>query len=37
VHIAAIERVLMPLATDGLTVDVLLCMTLFYWSDGRVY
>jgi hypothetical protein len=36
-HIAAIERVLMPLASDGQTVDVLLCMTLFYWMDGRVF
>jgi hypothetical protein len=35
-HIHALERVMMPMATDGSTVDVLLCMTLFYWTDGRI-
>jgi hypothetical protein len=36
-HVTAIERVLMPMAADGMTVDMLLCMTLFYWTDGRIY
>jgi hypothetical protein len=36
-HIYALERVMMPMATDGRSVDMLLCMTLFYWRDGRVY
>ncbi len=29
-----LERVFLPLATDGSTVDMLLCMTVFYTLDG---
>jgi hypothetical protein len=36
-HIFALDRVMMPMASDGITVDLLLCMTLFYWRDGRIY
>jgi hypothetical protein len=36
-HIFALERVMMPMASDSRTVDMVLCMTLFYWTDGRVY
>jgi hypothetical protein len=36
-HIHSLERVMMPLASDGRNVDLVLCMTLFYWTDGRVY
>lgn len=36
-HIFALERTFMPLASDGQSVDMFLCMTLFYWNDGRVY
>jgi hypothetical protein len=35
-HIYALERAMMPMATDGSTVDMLLCITLFYWTDGRI-
>ncbi len=30
-----IERIYLPLAADGATVDVLLCMTVFYKSTGE--
>ncbi len=33
--IARLERILLPMASDGTTVDVILGCTLFYWSDGR--
>jgi hypothetical protein len=36
-HVHALERVFLPLAADGVTVDMLLCMSLFYWTDGRIY
>jgi hypothetical protein len=36
-HIHSLERVMMPMAADGSSVDMLLCMTLFYWTDGRIY
>jgi hypothetical protein len=36
-YIYALERVVIPLASDGQSVDMLMCMTLFYWQDGRVY
>lgn len=29
-----LERLFLPLATDGSTVDMLLCMTVFYTLDG---
>jgi len=35
--VSGLERVLIPLATDGQTVDMLMCMTVFFWQDGRVY
>jgi hypothetical protein len=34
--IALLERVLLPLAEDGRTVDHILAMTVFYQMDGRV-
>jgi hypothetical protein len=30
-----IERIYLPLAADGVSVDVLLCMTVFYKSTGE--
>jgi hypothetical protein len=36
-HIAYLERAVCPMASDGVNVDLLFCMTLFYWTDGRVY
>jgi hypothetical protein len=36
-HVFALERVMMPMAADGVSVDMMLCMTLFYWTDGRIY
>ena len=36
-YVSGLERVLVPLATDGQTVDMLMGMTLFFWQDGRVY
>jgi hypothetical protein len=36
-YVAGLERVLIPLAADGQAVDMLMCMTLFFWQDGRVY
>lgn len=36
-HVSELERVMLPLAADGETVDMLLGLTLFYWDDGRVY
>jgi hypothetical protein len=35
--IYALERVLLPMAADGREVDLLLCMTLFYWTNGVVH
>ena len=36
-HVYALERAMMPMASDGTTVDLLLCISVFYWKDGRVY
>ena len=36
-HVSELERVMLPLATDGVTVDMLIGATLFYWDDGRIY
>jgi len=36
-HVTELERVVLPLAADGATVDMLIGATLFYWEDGRVY
>jgi hypothetical protein len=36
-QIFELERILLPLATDGRAVDVLLCLTAFYQSDGREF
>lgn len=33
---AKLERLLLPLASDGQTVDMLFCTTLFYGPDGRL-
>lgn len=33
--IARLERILLPLASDGENVDIILGCTVFYWSDGR--
>lgn len=32
----ALERILLPMARDGITVDMLFCLTLFYMPDGTV-
>lgn len=32
-HIDSIGRVALPLARDGRTVDMILCMTVFHWGD----
>lgn len=34
--VAELERVILPLAADGRSVDVLLCATVFYRSDGSI-
>jgi len=36
-QIAEIERIILPLATDGIAVDVLLCLTVFYQTGGREF
>lgn len=36
-HVSELERIMLPLAADGATVDMLLGLTLFYWDDGRIY
>lgn len=33
-HVRELERVILPLASDGATVDMFLCLTVFYMSDG---
>lgn len=33
-HVRELERVIMPLAADGETVDMFLCLTVFYMADG---
>ncbi len=35
-HWHRLENVMMPLAADGRTVDILLCGSIFYGHDGRV-
>jgi hypothetical protein len=35
-HWHALENVMMPLAADGRTVDMLLCATIFFGLDGQV-
>lgn len=32
-----IERIILPLAADGYAVDLLLCLTVFYQTDGREF
>jgi len=32
---AELERLFLPLAADGASVDMLLCLTVFYAADGR--
>lgn len=34
--VAGLERITMPLASDGAFVDMLFCVTLLYDADGRV-
>ncbi|WP_119422647.1 PAS domain-containing protein [Desertibaculum subflavum] len=33
-HVRELERVILPLAGDGAEVDMFLCLTVFYMSDG---
>jgi hypothetical protein len=33
--VLSLERVILPLATDGRTIDMMLCMTLFHHMDGK--
>lgn len=35
-HIPRLERVTLPMAADGTTVDLFLCLTVFYHADGHV-
>jgi hypothetical protein len=34
-HIGELERLLLPLAANGRDVDMLLCLSVFYASDGK--
>ncbi|HEX6977763.1 MAG TPA: hypothetical protein VF342_00555 [Alphaproteobacteria bacterium] len=34
-HFTEVENILLPLATDGVTVDILLALSVFYRNDGR--
>jgi hypothetical protein len=36
-QISEIERIILPLAADGRSVDILLCLTVFYQTDGREF
>src|ERR1700682_1692149 len=36
-QIFEIERIILPLAADGRAVDILLCLTVFYQTDGREF
>jgi hypothetical protein len=36
-EVSELERILLPLATDGRRVDMLLCLTVFYRSDGQQF
>lgn len=36
-QVTKLERVFLPLARDGASVDMVIGMTLYYWIDGRVY
>jgi hypothetical protein len=36
-QIFEIERILLPLAADGRAVNILLCLTVFYQTDGREF
>jgi hypothetical protein len=36
-EVHTLERAVLPFATDGLRVDLLVGMTLFTWADGHVY
>lgn len=36
-EIFELERILLPLAADGHAVDMLLCLTVFYRSDGEEF
>jgi hypothetical protein len=36
-EIFALERTILPLAADGKTIDILLCLTVFYRSDGEEF
>jgi len=35
-YVDIIERVSLPLAADGQTVDMIMNLTLFYWDDGSI-
>lgn len=34
-YVHEIERVALPMAADGVNVDLFMCVTVFYYSDGR--
>lgn len=36
-HVSELERVFLPMARDGRTVDLLLCLTVFYYADGTIH
>ena len=36
-HVKELERVIMPMAENGMVVDMFLCLTVFYGSDGSAW
>jgi hypothetical protein len=34
-EMAELERLFVPLAADGATVDIIMCLTVFFGSNGR--
>jgi len=34
-HVRELERVMLPLAADGRSVDMFLCLTVFYFAEGQ--
>ncbi len=35
-YVSQIERLTLPFAADGQTVDMIMNLTLFYWDDGSI-
>ena len=34
-HVRELERVILPMAADGSTVDTFMCLTVFHYADGH--